>query len=64
MAPVQRKIEQELRSTREGLSVNELVGRIASSQTSEQEVRSAVLPMISSDRVELTSGLKLRLRSS
>ena len=61
MAPVQVRIVKELRKA--DLSVNELVEIVAKdSHTSQQEVRSAILPMISSDRVKLTSELKLRLR--
>jgi len=63
MAPVQVKIREELKKG--ARSVNELVKAVAAANhTSEQEVRSAVLPMISSELVELTSDLKLRLRHS
>jgi hypothetical protein len=64
MAPVQQKIHRALQIAGGDLSVNDLVKRVleASQKTSEQQVRSAVLPMISSDRIELTPNLKLRLR--
>jgi len=63
MAPVQARIENELRNG--DLSINDLVRKIAVEQNnsiSEQEVRSAVLPMISSSRVELTPAFTLHLR--
>lgn len=63
MPPIQRKIQNALRATRDGLPMKDLIDRVASPGTTEQEVRSAVLPMISSDRIELTPDLKLRLRS-
>jgi hypothetical protein len=60
MAPIQVRIVKELKKA--DLSVNELVEKVAKpSHASQQEVRSAVLPMISSNRVELTPDLKLHL---
>lgn len=62
MAPVQIKILEILGNSDE-LSMNDLVQRVQEdSGMSVSEVRSAVLPLISDNTVNLTPDRKLRLK--
>ncbi len=62
MAPVEVKILEILESSGE-LSMNDLVNKVQEdSAASATEVRAAVLPLISSDNVDLTPDRKLRLK--
>jgi predicted transcriptional regulator len=62
MAPVQVKILEILKNSNE-LSLNELVHRVQEgSSTTTTEVRAALLPLISSENVDLTPDRKLRLK--
>jgi hypothetical protein len=64
MAPVQIQIMKVLRDSSCELSMNDLVNRVQeNSQASVAEVKAAVLPMISGERIELTPDLKLRLHA-
>lgn len=60
MAPVQEKILNVL--DRGELSMNDLVAQVReNSGTSASTVKAAVLPLISSDFIEMTAERKLRL---
>jgi hypothetical protein len=61
MARIQREIVRVLRAANGDLSMTELVARVDSA--SGIEVRAALLPMISSELIELGSDRKLRLRA-
>lgn len=63
MAPLQTRIIEALREAGE-LSMPALVGQITSAGTSAVEVRSAVLPLISAEKIELTPERNLRLRET
>jgi DNA-directed RNA polymerase delta subunit len=64
MAPMQQQIEQILKEAKSEMTMSELVNRVEKFQTTtDVEVRAAVLPMISGERVELTADRKLRLRA-
>ena len=61
MSPVKMQIITVLKDSGE-LSMNDLVQRVRqSSQVSAADVKAVVLPMISSESIELTPDLKLRL---
>jgi len=61
VSPVKMQIITVLKDSGE-LSMNDLVQRVRqSSQVSAADVKAVVLPMISSESIELTPDLKLRL---
>lgn len=59
MAPLQKEIVRVLRAANKDLSMTELVDQVSAG--ADVEVRAAVLPMISSKRIELRPDRKLRL---
>ena len=59
MAPIQKEIVRVLGKANRDLSMTELVRQV--SQATEMEVRAAVLPLISSERIELRPNRTLRL---
>ena len=62
MAPVEVKILEILENSGE-LSMNDLVQKVReNSTTSATDVRSAVLPLISGESIDLTPDRKLRLK--
>jgi hypothetical protein len=61
MAPIQKEIVRVLKAAHKDLSMAELLDQV--SVGTDMEVRAAVLPMISSERIELRPDRKLRLRT-
>lgn len=63
MAPIQRQIVKAMKDRGGDVSVRELVESVASPAIPATAVKQALLPLISSDRIELTPQRKLRLRA-
>lgn len=65
MAPVQIQIMKVLKDSNGELSMNDLVSRVQENfqGASASDVKAAVLPMISGERIDLTPDLKLRLHA-
>lgn len=61
MAPIQKQIVRVLRNAGKDLSMTELADQVP--QATDVEVRAAVLPLISSEHVELRPDRTLRLRT-
>jgi hypothetical protein len=62
MAPIQREIVSVLKAANAEVSVSDLVDRVVVRQAATpSEVKAALLPMISAERIELTANRKLRL---
>lgn len=62
MAPVQERIVEALRGAGGELSMSALVQEVRSESTSATDVKSAVLPLILLEKIELTPERNLRLR--
>jgi hypothetical protein len=62
MAPVEIAIVKALKDSGGELSMNDLVSKVQeNSKTSVADVKSAVLPMISGECIQMTADRKLRL---
>lgn len=62
MSAVQESVIKTLRNQREGLTMSELIQRVREDSTEPSvEIRAAVLPLITLNRVEFTPDRKLRL---
>jgi len=59
MAKIQREIVRVLRDANKDISITELVSQVPTA--TDMEVRAAVLPLISSERIELRPDRTLRL---
>lgn len=63
MPPVQVKIIEALEGSAESMSLNDLVTNVQkSSQATAPGVKAAILPLISSEKVDLTPDRKVRLK--
>lgn len=63
MTPVKKQIITALTDSGGELSMGELVRKVLEqSEATAADIKSAVLPMISGEAIDLTSDLKLRLR--